>query len=68
MTYTILAETVAMLKNRPRCLKTEEISEATGVTTSNINKIEAGKNTNPKFNTLVAIHRFLSSKGIKADV
>lgn len=67
MAYTLLDETVAMLKNRPRSLKTEEISKATGVTASNINKIESGSNSNPKFNTLTAIHSYLDSKGIKKD-
>lgn len=68
MTYTLLDETIAMLKNRPKSLKTEEIARNTGVSASNINKIEAGVTKSPTYKTLVALHKFLSSKGIKTDV
>jgi transcriptional regulator with XRE-family HTH domain len=64
----MLEEVKKMLQNRPKSLKTIEIAKSTGVSKSNINKIEAGTNENPAFKAVVALHKFLSSKGIKTDV
>jgi transcriptional regulator with XRE-family HTH domain len=68
MQYTLLEQLIEMLKNRPKSLKTEEIANATKISVSSINKIECGTTKDPKLSTVIALHKFLSSKGIKADV